>query len=297
VFTHRRPDQLRRTLMCLRETGIDQLYVFSDGPRGAAEAGAVERVRELVASLRWIDPVIVARNENLGVSRSIRAGLDWLFASHDSVIVVEDDVSVAPEFYDFVRRALVHYEGEPSVAGITGQRYPFNRRAFDGYAYDVFLSPRFCSWGWATWGDRWRGFCFDKAALRREIELDGAFRPQRAGADMPGMVQEAVVTETLTGSWDVVCATNMLLRGQYFVTPAWNMVENTGLSDGTHFSEPPPWELRWEAELCPPLDAIRFAPPQVNDQVLREYLRFFKPSRVQLARARLHALAARLARS
>ena len=63
------------------------------------------------------------------------------------------------------------------------------------------------------------------------------------------------------------------------------MVENTGLSDGTHFSEQPPWELHWEAEQCPPLDAIRFAPPQVSDQVLREYLRFFKPSRVQLARA------------
>jgi hypothetical protein len=109
------------------------------------------------------------------------------------------------------------------------------------------------------------------------------------------MVHGAVVSETLHGSWDVVCAANMLLRGQYFVTPAWNMVENTGLSEGTHASAPPRWELRWEPELKPDFDQIRFAPVEESDRVLREYLRFFKPSPMDLVRARLHALAIRMA--
>jgi hypothetical protein len=113
---------------------------------------------------------------------------------------------------------------------------------------------------------------------------------------MPAMVHGAVVAETLTGAWDVVCAANMLLRGQYFVTPVWNMVENTGLSDGEHFSAPPAWDLRWEPELRPSADEIRFAPVAENEQVLREYLRFFNPSRGQVARGRLRAVATRMVR-
>lgn len=289
LFAYRRPEQLRRTLACLRDCGIQQLYVFSDGPRDAAAVDDVERVRELVSSVDWIAPVTIAHTANLGLSDSIRSGLDQLFESHDSVVVVEDDVCVAPEFYDYACRALAHYAAAERVAGITGLRYPFVTRALDSYPFDVFLSPRFSSWSWATWKDRWSGFSFDLESLRREIATAADFRPQRAGADMPGMVEGAVIAGTLSGSWDVVCATNMLLRSQYFITPAWNMVENTGLSSGTHFSAPPPWELAWERDRRPPEGRVRFAPVEESAPILREYLRFFKPGRAQALRDRLGA--------
>jgi hypothetical protein len=292
LFVHRRHEQLRRTLECLRACGIEQLYVFCDGPADAGSAEDVAKVHRLIAELDWIAPVVQARAENLGLSESIRAGMDSLFEAHDVVIVIEDDVCVAPEFYEYARRALNHYEGAARIAGITGLRYPFDREAFDGYPYDVFLSPRFSSWGWATWRDRWREFCFDANALRRQIGAAARFRPECAGADMPGMVNEAVVTGSLTGSWDVVCAANMLLRGQYFVTPAWNMVENTGLSEGTHFNQAPPWQLGWEPDHRPRLQDIRFAPIAADERVLKAYRRFFTreiAGRGALAQARLGA--------
>jgi hypothetical protein len=291
LFVYRRAEQLDRTLSCLRAAGIEKLYVFSDGPKDAAAAEGVAMVRELVAAIDWIEPVTFARTENLGLSGSIRSGLDSMFETHARAIVIEDDICIAPEFHDFACQALERYEASDRVAGVTGLRLPFDRRGLEGYPYDVFLSPRFSSWGWATWRDRWRSFSFDKEALRGRIAAAGAaFRPERAGADMAGMVHEAVVAQTLTGSWDVVCAANMLLDGRYFVTPMWNMVENTGLSDGAHFSAPPPWQLRWESDRPPAGGRIRFAPVEESDQVLREYRRFFTPNRRTLARARLHAL-------
>jgi hypothetical protein len=292
LFVYRRHEQLPRTLECLRACGIDQLHVFCDGPADARAAEDVAQVRRLIGKLDWIEPIVHAREENLGLSESIRSGMDLLLETHDAAIVIEDDVCVAPEFYEYARRALEHYERVERVAGITGLRYPFDREAFEGYPYDVFLSPRFSSWGWATWRDRWVQFCFDASSLRRQIRAATAFEPERAGADMPGMVNDAVVTGSLTGSWDVVCAANMLLRGQYFVTPAWNMVENTGLSDGTHFNQAPPWELRWEPDHRPDLQEIRFAPLDADERVLREYRRFFAregAGRGALAQARLAA--------
>jgi hypothetical protein len=269
------------------------LYVFSDGARNEDDVEGVEKVREIVSTIDWTEPVVAAHEQNVGLSASIRSGMDSLLDVHDAAIVIEDDVCVAPEFYDYVRAGLWHYRDSERVAGITGLRYPFDRRVLADYPYDAFLSPRFSSWGWATWRDRWSEICFDRASLRRQISEAPAFEPERAGADMPGMVREAVVTETLTGSWDVVCAASMLLRGQYFLTPTWNMVENTGLDEGTHFDQAPHWELRWEPDHGPrPGGEIRFPPIETDERVLKEYRRFFAregAGRGTLARARVAA--------
>jgi len=256
--------------------------VFSDGPRDEEAAGDVAAVRALISSLDWIEPVTVAHDENLGLSESIRCGLDRLFETHESAIVIEDDVCVAPEFYDYARLALAHYRDADRVAGITGLRYPFDRGAFAGYDYDMFLSPRFSSWAWATWRDRWHSFTFDLAQLRGQLAARKDLRPERAGADMPWLIEHAVVEEVLAGSWDVVCAANMLLHGQYFVTPSWNMVENSGLLEGTHQTgEAPAWTLAWEPDHRPALEALRFAPVAEDAKVLRSYRKFFARSRGQ----------------
>jgi hypothetical protein len=293
LFVHRRHELLHRTLDCLRATGVAKLYVFSDGPRDSADADGVDKVRETIAGIDWIDPVIVARTENVGLSRSIRSGLDQLFAHHEAAVIVEDDVCVAPEFYEYACGALRHYQHDRRVAGITGYRPPFATHALDRYPFDVWLSPRFSSWGWATWRDRWQTFSFDLAHLRRELESADHFRPERAGYDVPMLIHEAVITEKLGGAWDVVCNTNMLLRAQYFVNPAWNMIENTGFEDGTHFSGPPPWQLAWEPDRRP-ADDIRFAPVEECEPILRDYLRFTRPTRAQLLRAHLGAAKTRL---
>ncbi len=293
LFVHRRHELLQRTLDCLRANGIGKLYVFSDGPRNEGEARGVERVRETIAKIDWTETVIVARTENMGLSQSIRSGLGQLFADHEAAVVVEDDVCVAPEFYGYACRALSHYRRDQRVAGITGYRVPFVRSALDQYPFDVFMSPRFSSWGWATWRDRWSSFSFDLGFLRNELEVADHVHPERAGYDLPALIHEAVVTETLGGAWDVVCNTNMLLRGQYFVMPAWNMVENTGFDDGTHFSGPPPWQLSWEGDHRP-ADPIRFAPVEESEAILRDYLRFSRPTKAQLARGYAGAAKSRL---
>ena len=230
----------------------------------------------MLRGIDWIEPEILERRENRGLSRSIRDGLDRVFEDHGSAIVIEDDVCVAPGFYDYARLALGRYEDEPAVAGITGLRYPFSRDVLVDYPYDVFMSPRFSSWGWATWRDRWPAFEFDPAALRARIAGARAFDPAIAGADMAPMIEAAIVNETLGGSWDVACATNMLLDGRYFVTPTWNMVENSGLEHGTHADGAPQWELTWEEGPAGwPGAPLRFAPPVLDEGVLGEYRRFF----------------------
>jgi hypothetical protein len=276
LFAYRRHEQLAQTLACLRENGIELLYAFSDGAAGEAAAPDVERVRELLRAIDWARLELVEQPRNIGLSRSVRTGLDRVFEDHEAAVVIEDDVCVSPDFYDYASRALEYYREEPRVAGITGLRYPFDRAAFADYPFDVFHSPRFSSWAWSTWRDRWRSFEFDHAVLRERIGATQRFDPAEAGTDMAAMIVESVVTERLQGSWDVVCATNMLLAGTSFVTPTWNMVENGGFETGTHAHGLPSWQLSWEA---PPehvrAGEIRFAPAGRDEVVLSAYRRFF----------------------
>ena len=276
---------------------MDTLYVFSDGPADASAQADVARVRELIAAIDWITPSVTASERNLGLSASIRAGLDTVFARHSRAIVVEDDVCVAPGFYAYAKAALHAYEHEPRVAGITGLRYPFSRKPLRSYPFDAFMSPRFCSWSWATWGDRWERFEFDHETLRRRLRARGDLRPDRAGADMPWMIRAAIEDESMGGSWDVDCAASMLLDDQYFVTPTWNMVENSGLSEGTHHAgSPPRWTLAWETAHRPDLGGLRLPPVAEDERVLRAYRRFFSlgPRRAMIAALpRLRRAAAR----
>lgn len=275
LFVYNRPRQLERTLECLRASTPDFLYVFCDGPRERAAETRVQAVREMVRRIDWVKTEIIERSENLGLSRSIRDGLDYVLGQHERVVVIEDDVCVSGEFLKYMRRCLDHYSESPDVAGVTGLRYPFDRACLDGYKYDVFFAPRFSSWGWGTWRRFWRSLDFDDASLSRKIrsrEPDWS----RAGADFPGMVA-ALTSGSLRGGWDVYCCANIVLNQQYVVWPTWNQIENYGLAEGTHAGHGmPSWQLSWERSYQPRISDLRL-PDKVesNQVIMNQFLEFF----------------------
>jgi hypothetical protein len=292
LFVYNRANVLERTLACLRGAGLDTLHVFSDGPRNDEDAAGVERVRELVRGIRWADTTIHERPANLGLSASIVSGVSEVLETHERVIVVEDDVWVAPEFGRFVAAALSAYAHDERVVGVTGLRLPFSRRALRGYPYDAFLLPRFSSWGWATWRRAWRTLELDVERLAQRVRDSGA-RLDVAGHDVPEMWRR-VVSGELRGAWDVRCCVSMVANGQLIVTPVWNMVENGGLESGTHFRKPPPFTLRWETERRRDVDALRF-PPSPSARAAWAVRRFTLPADRRLGR-RLDELLRRSAR-
>jgi hypothetical protein len=212
----------------------------------------------------------VERDEHLGLSRSIRAGLDEVFAREERAVVIEDDIAVAPEFGRFVATALDRYAGEERVAGVTGVREPFARRWLRGHPYDAFMLPRFLAWGWATWAPAWRTFDFDADRLLERLR-GASVRPQSGGADLAWMFRRTFVERTQTGAWDVYCMANMLLNDQLFVCPTWNMVENVGLETGTHLQSTR-WRQPFEPEYRPAdLDRLRWPPPEVAPRIAKGF--------------------------
>jgi SAM-dependent methyltransferase len=250
-FVYNRPAQVEQVLESLRGNNVSKLFIFSDGPKSPADAHRVNEVRKLIRSIRWISPEVVERPVNHGIRESMLLGLELVFSREDRVIVIEDDISVAPEFCAFVSTCLDRYRDEDHIAGVTGLRYPFDRSCFDDYPYDVYLSPRFSSWGWGTWKHWWERVSFDQRKVIADLSTTSDAELRVAGPDVPEMVRYLAEGEPYWGATtaDVFSLFHMIKNRQFFICPTWNMVENLGFSEGTHASaSQQSWSLEWETK-------------------------------------------------
>jgi hypothetical protein len=105
------------------------------------------------------------RSENWGLARNIINGVTTQVNRYGKVIVLEDDLVVAPYFLQFMNEALEVYKDEPKVGHI--QACDFTQ---DTTLPDTFLIKWTGSWGWATWDRAWKHFNPNGKELLQELE-------------------------------------------------------------------------------------------------------------------------------
>lgn len=175
LFAYNRPAHIRRcveSLLANTLAGESDLFVFSDAPKTDADKPGVEEVRAALRDIHGFHSVsIVERDTNWGLARSIIDGVTRLVESRGRVIVVEDDLVVAPYFLQFMNDALDVYEDEPRVGHI--QACDFTQ---DTHLPDTFLIKWTGSWGWATWKRAWQHFNPNGSQLLQQLEERGLTR-------------------------------------------------------------------------------------------------------------------------
>src|ERR1700675_996733 len=175
LFVYNRPDHTRRTLAALAANPLaveSDLIVYADGPKKPKHQASVDAVRELVRSTCGFKSVeIVERQANLGLANSIISGVTEVCSARGRVIVVEDDLVVAPDFLSFLNAGLDRYRSEESVLQISGYGYP----AHDQSTPQTFFLPMVSCWGWATWLRAWAAFDPKMSALEK-LDVDPVAR-------------------------------------------------------------------------------------------------------------------------
>jgi hypothetical protein len=184
LFTFKRPEHTQRTLEALArnpEFALSELHIFCDGSRRPNEDAAVEATREIARNFPHPNKTLHEAPANRGLAASITEGVSRLCAEHGRVIVVEDDLVVAPVFLDFLNRGLVRYADDERVMQISGHMFPVELPPADS---DAALLPFTTSWGWATWQRAWQYFDptmrdFDAVAgdraMRKRFDLGNAY--------------------------------------------------------------------------------------------------------------------------
>lgn len=238
VFAYNRPEHLKRTLellQCNQELSESPLYFFVDGPKGKSEdMTRVESVRSVVndfVSNNHENAKVILRPQNVGLALNVIDGVSSVLKQYDRIIVLEDDISVAPTFLGIMNSLLDRYKNFKDIGALSGYIYPIKTNDIED---DFFLLPRASSWGWATWADRWENVDWDVADLNRLLADKTEQRKfGRGGEDLTPMLIKWKMG--INDSWAVRWSYHLHLMNWKCLFPKTSLVTNHGNDgSGTH---------------------------------------------------------------
>lgn len=229
---HRRPQLTARTFAAIRQARPEHLLVAADGPEDDA---LCQETRRLVKEgVDWPCNVQTRfSSTRLGCRNAVSQALDWAFAEHERVIVLEDDCLPEPSFFRFCTDLLERYEDEERVMQICGSNLS-GHAAQDGSSY---YSSRFITiWGWASWRRAWKHY---DVTMQRWMEqgasarLEAACKFQGEAAWRKGLYDDAATGAIDT--WDIAWEFAQQECNGICLIPSVNLVSNLGWGLGaTH---------------------------------------------------------------
>ena len=231
LFVYKRVNTTKamlKSLLACPECAESELYVFMDEARNDTEAKQVEAVRALFDHIDGFSAVHpYPARMNKGMARSVIEGVTEVLKHHESVIVLEDDLVVSPDFLAFMNKALeVYKEREEiwSISGYTPKLKALESRNPNG----VFLVPRAQCWGWGTWADRWETVDWEVSDYKRLAKNKSARKTFDRGGNDLFRTLEMERNERIE-SWAVRWAYAASRQNRWTVNPNQSKVQNIGL--------------------------------------------------------------------
>ena len=169
LFVYNRPSHTHRCIESLLKNSLaseSHLFIYADGAKDEFQQETVNEVRSYIRSIQGFkQATLIERNENWGLARNIIDGVTTQVNRYGKVIVLEDDLIVAPYFLQFMNDALETYKDEPKVGHI--QACDFTQ---DPTLPETFLIKWTGSWGWGTWDRAWKHFNPNGKELLKKLE-------------------------------------------------------------------------------------------------------------------------------
>lgn len=268
LFAFNRPGETIRTLAalaCNHGAKESELTVFCDGPRTAADEEKTEQVRTIAQQAAGFKSVrVIVRPDNLGSVLAIRAGLRQMFDEHETVIVLEDDLTTSEYFLSFINKALVYYASEHRVASICG----YSPTGIPTSSQSYFLPGAHC-WGWGAWRRTWVEADIDACeALDDLVQGDHIFEFDVAGAEPCTLLLQRAAREE-RDSWVLPWMAAAIIKNQLTLYPTQSLIRNDGLRAS---GLPVKWLHLFETSLadhCPEIGAV----PLIADAAAFEHVR------------------------
>lgn len=282
LFVYNRPEHVRRNIQALLKNELaaeSELFIYSDAAKDETSQATVKEVRAFIRSIQGFKKItIIERAENWGLARSIIDGVTTLINRYGRVIVLEDDLVVAPHFLQFMNDALETYRDEERVGHI--QACDFTH---DPSLPDTFLIKWTGSWGWGTWDRAWKYFNADGKALLTELES----RKLTYTFDFNGkygytrMLRRQI--EGKNNSWAIRWNASLFLKGILSLNVGKSLVQNEGFDgSGTNCGGGGLYASELYMERLP---VKKISPIEENIQARNAYVRYYARTNSFMAKA------------
>ena len=272
LFTYNRLSHTQRCVEALLKNHLSsesELFIYSDAAKDIAQQESVKEVRNFIHTIQGFKAItIIERNKNWGLARNIIDGVTTQVNRYGKVIVLEDDLVVAPFFLQFMNEALETYKYEPRIGHI--QACDFTQ---DPSLPDTFLIKFTGSWGWATWDRAWKHFNPNGKELLQEMQK----RQLTHAVDMNGkygftrMLRRQI--EGKNNSWAIRWNASLFLKDILSLNVGRSLVQNEGFDgSGTNCGGGGLYASNLYMQQLP---VIPISPVEENLKARRAYIRYY----------------------
>lgn len=230
IITYSRVDGLERLVNSCIEAGATRIYVAIDGPRDSKTTEIQKAMHEVLDKFKNLDQEKIKvwqRETNLGIAVSVITAIDWFFKYETSGLILEDDLVVSQEFFNYAERTLKYFENDNQIQLLSGNRYDSTSGAFP-----VQVSyPQ--TWGWATWREKWK-------SIRESVSVEPTLKISHSNRAVKNFWQIGAerVWAGYIDTWDLLVARSLLLDKKTCLLPPANLVSNAGIDDfSTHTTQ------------------------------------------------------------
>lgn len=282
LFVYNRPLHVKKSIESLLANELardSELYIFSDAAKDETAQTDVDEVRKIVHSIDGFKQIhFVEREKNWGLARNIIDGVTRLVNEYGRVIVLEDDLIVAPYFLKFMNDALETYQDEEKVGHI--QACDFTK---DPSLPDTFLIKWTGSWGWATWKRAWKHFnpngqeLLDelvKRNLTHRFDFNGKYGFTR-------MLRKQI--EGKNNSWAIRWNASLFLADILSLNVGKSLIQNEGFDgSGTNCGSGNLYDSNlW----MKPLPVVKISPIVENEEARKAFSRYYARTNSFFAKA------------
>lgn len=236
LFVYNRPEHTKQvisSLLAQAEAPYTDLIIFCDGAKNEQDKTKVEEIWNIVENIDGFkSKTIYKQSENIGLAKSIIAGVTQTLQSYTAVIVLEDDLILSPYFLRWMNDALDRYSSVEEVAHIYGCNYFQTKGGNPNGDFLCFVG----SWGWGTWQRAWKKYAewngekllheIKKRGLKRRFDFNNSYPYTR-------MLKRQVAGEN--NSWAIRWNASLFLQNKLSLTAGRSLVNNIGFDgSGTH---------------------------------------------------------------
>lgn len=161
IITYNRPKSLNRVLSSITQADYsgDSIDLFI-----SIDYSGNDAVEKVANQYEWIhgNKNVIAHKENLGLRKHILSCGELVY-KYDGLIVLEDDVYVAPSFYIYAKECVQKYSNDENIAGISLYSFHLNYHNWLPFEplhsnSDIYLMQNAQSWGQVWMPKQWKTF-------------------------------------------------------------------------------------------------------------------------------------------
>ena len=248
LFAYNRPGITEKTLKYLEKNDLankSELIVFCDAPKSKIDNHQVNlTIKVIEKNWNFKSVKIIKRNKNLGLLENISTGVSEVIESHDTVIVLEDDLETSKNFLTFMNSALNYFKSSKEVFHISGYNLPH----FKSEKQEIICTHLPFSWGWATWKEQWKKFNISTNSLIKEaslIENMNLFNYEYQG-DFLYQLQRNIRGDLQ--SWAIRWYIHIYNKQGLCVSPSRSLVGNRGFTKEATNCEPHWWTRKYQLQ-------------------------------------------------